>query len=167
MSDTNFAYTHRLSDEGFASSWVSDVYYAERAKELLLHTLEDKWYLYNNVPPQSYNALVGVARGGGSVGSAVDILKRTFGPGRHLDTAIATPCRVVEVPDSAVLTTQAPVNYPQAVRTEVHYRLDGRAVKPMVSNKPADEALNDYMSAVSNLGLNAELRQLVVVFDES
>jgi hypothetical protein len=157
----DFSYTHRLSEVAtFSSDWVKDVYYAERAKELLVETKAGSMYTYSNVPPYVYNDLVLLAKQGGSVGSRINTLKGAYGPGTQ------ETHNLVPFGDVKVEAVPAPtVTVPKAIKTEVQFELDGQ-VKFMKSTKPADEALSDYLVSVESLGLNAELQAVHVYFKE-
>lgn len=158
---TDFAYTYRLSDDtAFYSEWVDDVYYAQVSQELVVST-EGRHYLYSGVPQKIYDELVRAARHG-SVGAYVNnTVKFMYGPSTEITKGRFWKANTAPVPQAPV--RQSRVNVPDAVRTEVQYVLDGKVVF-MKSTKPADQALEDYLTAVSVMGLDAELEAVHVYF---
>jgi len=177
-----FTFSHNLqASNPFVSDWVSNVYYAERARELVLVTKAGDHYLYDNVPRMEYNMLVDTAKAGGSVGNAVNNIKHRFGPSRNQGpfTFIALeafnvtvqPTDVVSVPKSSVADRTLAVSdalaaaeaLPECYGVEVVYLLGGSEQRMKTQTNP-EQALRDYTAAVKTMGLKAELLRVEILY---
>ena len=162
---TVFLYTHQLGgNEPVLSSWVEDVWYSDESEKLLLLTKDQRSYIYSDVPAARYNGLVENVTRGASVGAVMERIIKDYGPGdsgssykvkphSHSGAGPVAPNKMFTEPHESEAL-------PQAFGTVIHYILEGKSVK-MTSDKPAEEALREYLQAAEaaeRLGVKVELK---------